>query len=122
MAFSLSNENPVLKSFSPRTLRLCGEHLLKSMPARPLFWLTISFMVGISSYRLFASSLPETYYFAIAAFILIAAMVGALRPLSSALRSFAIPALLFFVFGIWAAKSAAPQLPHDIEPFSTAGP
>jgi competence protein ComEC len=123
MAFSLSNENPVLKSFSPRTLRLCGEHLLKSMPARPLFWLTISFMVGISSYRLFASSLPaQTYYFAIAAFILIAAMVGALRPLSSALRSFAIPALLFFVFGIWAAKSAAPQLPHDIEPFLDGRP
>ena len=49
------------------------------MPARPLFWLTVFFMLGISVDRLFGEGLPvQTHYFAFAAFILIAAMAVAL--------------------------------------------
>ncbi len=117
------------------------------MPSRPLFWLTISFMLGISADRLFGESLPvQTYYFAFAALILIAAMVISLWPRnrfanwfrlpysvlspqssvlglsSSVLRSFAIPALLFFIFGMWASKAAAPQFPHGLEPYLNGHP
>ena len=49
------------------------------MPARPLFWLTVFFMLGISADRLFGESLPvQTHYFAFAALILIAAMAATL--------------------------------------------
>jgi competence protein ComEC len=100
------------------------------MPARPLFWLTVFFMLGISADRLFGESLPvRTHYFAIAAFILIAAMVISLcwqnrfanwfRLPPSVLRftNFAVPALLFAVFGMWASKAAAPQFPQGLQPF-----
>jgi competence protein ComEC len=150
------------------------------MPARPLFWLTVFFMLGISAYRLFGESLPvQSYYYALAALVLIAVFAATLRSRSpavedlspalsasvfcppssvdpppsadlnlppsprprvrslsfvscppfsvfrlpsSVLRSFAVPALLFAVFGAWAAKSAAPQLPHGLEPFLNGQP
>ncbi|MGD0401350.1 MAG: DNA internalization-related competence protein ComEC/Rec2 [Syntrophobacteraceae bacterium] len=131
------------------------------MPSRPLFWLTVFFMLGISADRLFGESLPvQTHYFAFAALILIAAMVAGLWFRSSNggrntedggrraeegrrrtedggrshLRSFtihdslftihyslftnfAIPALLFVIFGMWASKAAAPQFPRGLQPF-----
>ena len=105
------------------------------MPSRPLFWLTISFMFGIAAYRLFGESLPgQTHYYIFASLILIAAIVWSLSPPalhssssvlrlpSSVLRSFAVPALLFAVLGMWAAKSAAPQFPHDLEPYLNGRP
>ncbi len=132
------------------------------MPARPLFWLTVFFVLGISADRLFGEGLPvRTHCFAFAAFILIAAMAVALwdynrflkgvHPPSSVLRgaynpakrhskiaqrraggpqsssprkfpvrglrTFAIPALLFVIFGVWASKAAAPQFPQGLQPF-----
>ena len=49
------------------------------MPARPLFWLTVFFMLGVSADRLFGESLPvRTHYFAFAALLLIAAMAATL--------------------------------------------
>jgi competence protein ComEC len=100
-------------------------------------------MLGISADRLFGESLPvQTHYFAFAAFILIAAMVAALwfrsrnggrktedggpKPFNSTnlpihlLTSFAVPALLFAVFGMWASKAAAPQFPRGLQPFLNA--
>ena len=73
-------------------------------------------------------------YFAFAAMILIAAMAVALwgcnrflkgvrppssvlRPLSSVPHGFAIPALLFVIFGMWASKAAAPQFPQGLQAF-----
>ena len=107
------------------------------MPARPLFWLTVFFMLGISADRLFGESLPvPTHFLAFAALIMIAVMAAALwfrsrdagqktedaHPGSGTLpgqtpftiryslfTSFAIPALLFAVFGMWASKAVAPQ-------------
>ena len=108
------------------------------MPARPLVWLTVLFMLGISADRLFGESLPvQTHWFALSALILIAAMVVALWPRfvnsfrppssvfrsqSSALNSFAIPALLFVVFGMWASKTAALQFPKGIEQYLNGQP
>jgi hypothetical protein len=149
------------------------------MPARPLFWLTISFMLGISACRLVWTSLPaQSHHFAFAALILIAAMFASLcfssrsrsrktedrgqktedvlpgsialpamvrsrleaAPTSgghsprlkhafgagsifhSLFTNFAIPALLFALFGVWAAKSAAPQFPLGLEPFLNGKP
>jgi len=110
------------------------------MPSRPLFWLTVFFMLGISVDRLFGEGLPvQTHYFAFAAFILIAAMAVALwghnrlfegfrppfsvlRLPSSVLRNFAIPALLFVIFGMWASKAAAPQFPRALQPFLNGQP
>ena len=91
------------------------------MPARPLLWLTVFFMLGISADRLTGESLPvPAYCFAIAALILIAAMAAILRSSGrsldasrlppSILRNFALPALLFAVFGMWASKVAAPPV------------
>ena len=49
------------------------------MPARPLLWLTVFFMLGISADRLFGESLPiPTLCYAISALVIIAAMGGAL--------------------------------------------
>ncbi len=114
------------------------------MPSRPLFWLTVFFMLGISADRLFGESLPvQTHYFAFAAILLIAAMAAtlwfrgrmggwkaeAVHPFThspihlstySPIRlftNFAIPALLFVIFGMWASKAAAPQFPKGIQPF-----
>ena len=103
------------------------------MPSRPLVWLTISFMLGISADHLFGESLPvPTYYFAFAALMLIAAMVISLWPRnrfanwsrlpSSVLRTFAIPALLFVIFGMWASKTATPQFPQALQPFLNGRP
>ena len=105
------------------------------MPARPLFWLTVFFMLGISADRLFGESLPvQTHYFAVAALILIAAYGchpvvsqpyrrteggsrSSIHPHHSLftihyslLTNFAIPALLFVIFGMWAAKSRRPAI------------
>jgi competence protein ComEC len=87
-------------------------------------------MLGISADRLFGESLPvPTHYFVFAALILIAAMVISLcwqnrfanwfRLPPSVLRftNFAVPALLFVVFGMWASKAAAPQFPQGLQPF-----
>jgi hypothetical protein len=149
------------------------------MPARPLFWLTVFFMLGISAYRLVGEDLPvQTHHFAFAALILIAAMFaslcfssrsrrrktedrgqktedvlpgsitlpamvrsrleaaptsrghsprlkhafGAGSILHSLFTNFAIPALLFALFGVWAARSAAPQFPLGLEPFLNGNP
>ncbi len=119
------------------------------MPARPLFWLTVFFMLGISADRLIGESLPgQTHYFAIAAFILIAIMVlalwvqsrnGGLRPErasrsisslhlslftlhSSPFTHFTVPALLFLIFGMWASKAATPQFPQGLGPFFNGQP
>ncbi|MGA3117204.1 MAG: ComEC/Rec2 family competence protein [Syntrophobacteraceae bacterium] len=127
------------------------------MPSRPLFWLTLFFMLGILADRLFGESLPvPTHYFVFAAVILIAAMVISLwprnlfakwfrlqpmirlkalkpsvflslqpdflSPSSSVVRTFAIPALLFFIFGMWASKATAPQFPHSLEPYLKGKP
>ena len=90
---------------------------IQSMPARPLLWLTIFFMAGISAARLFGENLPaQSYYFAFAALVLTSAMAVTLW-LRVRTAQFAIPALLFAIFGIWAAQSAAPQFPQDLEPF-----
>ncbi len=110
------------------------------MPERPLFWLTVFFMLGISADRLFGEGLPvQTRYFVFAALILIAAMAATLwfrsrmgersaeavppsihSPFTihySLFTNFAIPALLFAVFGMWASKAAAPQFPQALEPY-----
>ena len=155
------------------------------MPSRPLFWLTISFMLGISAQRLFGTSLSaQTHYYALAAVILTLAMAVSLWPRDRVLNSirfassvvylllvratklgpksplppfrkggdpqeenlkrdnlhgtplklipgarhihllppFAIPALLFAVFGVWAAESSAPQFPQGLEPFLNGQP
>jgi competence protein ComEC len=93
-----------------------------------------------------------THYFVFAAFILTAAMVVSLWPRSrflnrlrprikdssgagsqspdqrrfrgrlSVLSGFAVPALLFVVFGMWASKAAAPQFPQGLEPFLNGRP
>ncbi len=90
---------------------------IQRMPARPLFWLTISFMLGISAYRLVGESLPvQTHYYALAAVLLTSVMVVTLW-FRVRTAQFAIPALLFVVFGVWAAKSVAPRFPQDLEPF-----
>ena len=122
---------------------------IKSMPARPLFWLTVFFMLGILADRLFGEGLPvQTHYFTLAAFLFIAAMAAALwfrsrnggrktedggqktgdggrrtevvHPFTihySLFTSFAIPALLFVIFGMWASKATAPQFPRGLQPF-----
>jgi len=78
---------------------------IQSMPARPLFWLTTFFMLGISAYRLFGASLPaQTYYLAFAALVLISVMVVTLW-FRVRTAQFAVPALLFVVFGVWATFS-----------------
>lgn len=108
------------------------------MPARPLFWLTMFYMLGISADRLIgvSPSVPRLC-FAVAAFILIAGMAAALwlrsrdgrqraesggskiesvqvHPGSISLQgralfsNFAVPALLFVIFGMWAGQAAAP--------------
>src|SRR5208337_1799718 len=105
------------------------------MPARPLFWLTVFFMLGISADRLFGEGLPvQTHYFVFAALILVAAMAAilwfrsrmggpkaeAVHPFTihySLFTHFAIPALLFVVFGMLASKVAAPQFPQALEPY-----
>ncbi|MGO9016786.1 MAG: ComEC/Rec2 family competence protein, partial [Syntrophobacteraceae bacterium] len=104
-----------------------------SMPSRPLLWLTVFFMLGIAADCLFGEGLPvQTHYFAFAALILIVAMVISLWPRnrfanwfrlpSSVLRTFAIPALLFFIFGMWASKATAPQFPQALEPYLNGQP
>ena len=110
------------------------------MPARPLFWLTVFFMLGILADRLFGEGLPvRTHYFAFAALILIAAMAATLwfRSRSegpkaedvppstihySLFTNFAIPALLFVIFGMWASKAAAPQFPQALEQYLNGKP
>ncbi len=103
------------------------------MSSRPLFWLTVFFMLGISANRLFGEGLPvQTHWFVLAALILIAAMVISLfsrnrfanwfRLPSSVLRSFAIPALLFAVFGMWSSRIAAPQFPQALEQYLNGQP
>jgi competence protein ComEC len=90
-------------------------------------------MLGISVDRLIGENLPvPTHYFAFAALVLIAVMGTALwfrsrnenglHLPSSVLRSFAVPALLFAVFGMWASKAAAPQFPKGIEPYFNGQP
>jgi competence protein ComEC len=82
-------------------------------------------MLGISAYRLFGESLPgRTCYYVFASLILIVTMAWNLRPPSSVLRlpssvfrSFAVPALLFAIFGVWAAQSAAPRPQSDLGPY-----
>ena len=130
------------------------------MPARPLFWLTVFFMLGILADRLFGEGLPvRTHYFAFAALILIAAMAAtlwfrsrtegrkseAVHPLTHSptygaalgnqvvrihqtvrathlFTNFAIPALLFVIFGMWASKAAAPQFPQALEQYLNGKP
>ncbi len=92
------------------------------MPSRPLFWLTISFMLGISAYRLVGSSLPaQSHYYALAALFLTSAMLVTLW-FRVRTAQFAIPALLFAVFGVWAAQSCAPHFPQDLEPYLNGKP
>lgn len=90
-------------------------------------------MLRISADRLFGESLPvPTQYFAFAALILIAAMTAAswfrrrdvqgFCPSSKVLRSFAVPALLFVIFGMWASKATAPQFPQALEPHLNGQP
>jgi competence protein ComEC len=108
-------------------------------------------MLGIAAHRLFQDSLPGgTHYYVLASLILIAIMAAAMRsrrrsgerrredgepktesPGQEAesggqktplFIGFGIPALLFIVLGIWAAKSAAPQFQHDLEPFLNGKP
>ena len=110
------------------------------MPARPLLWLTVFFMLGISADRLFGENLPvPTNYFVLGALILIVAMFATLWfrsrianafslhssfliHHSSFLRSFAVPALLFVIFGMWASKVAALQFPQALQPFLNGQP
>ncbi len=115
------------------------------MPSRPLFWLTVFFMFGIAADRLLGESLPvQTHCFAIAAIILIAAMAielwrgagakGSGSPpsvahfspsvlrLTSSIRNFAVPALLFVIFGMWASKASTPQFPQALKPFLNGQP
>lgn len=81
------------------------------MPARPLCWLTVSFILGIAAQRLL-EGFPRipTACFAAAALLLLAGTLLCLkypeRPLS-----FSAPAVLFALFGLWAAQAAAPPLP-----------
>ena len=91
------------------------------MPARPLFWLTICFMLGISADRLFGEGLPvQMHYFAFAALILIAAMAAALWYRRRVVE-FAVSALLFAVFGVWASTASAPQFSRGLLPFLKSG-
>ncbi|MGO9532923.1 MAG: DNA internalization-related competence protein ComEC/Rec2 [Syntrophobacteraceae bacterium] len=130
------------------------------MPARPLFWLTVFFMLGILADRLFGEGLPvPMYYFAFAALILIAAMAATLwfrsrteapkaedvhpsTPDQACLRGrlyspvhllthspihlltnfFALPALLFIIFGMWSSRIATPQFPQGLEQYLNGKP
>lgn len=101
------------------------------MPSRPLLWLTVFFMLGISACRLFGEILPAQNYIYVLAVLLPASALllsfrtpncfdsasPALRISSRVLRSFVVPALLFTMLGLWAAKCAAPQTPKGLEPF-----
>lgn len=94
------------------------------MSARPLFWLTILFMLGISAQRLFEDALPAgSDYFASTALILLAAVALCLR-CSSRFPQFVLAGLLFSVFGIWAAQTAAPRLasPAALQPLLDGQP
>ncbi len=102
------------------------------LPGRPLFWLTICFVSGIFAARFIGQGPIRFGYLAAAALVLIAASVFRLvhparfraapapstfRLLSSVFRppssvlDFSIPALLFFLFGIWAGWASAPHMP-----------
>jgi len=70
------------------------------MPARPLFWLTVFFMLGILADAQVGDVLPvQTHYFALTALIPIVFMAVALR-LRLRMAPLAIPALLFVIFGM----------------------
>ncbi|MDR3569234.1 MAG: DNA internalization-related competence protein ComEC/Rec2 [Syntrophobacteraceae bacterium] len=111
------------------------------MPSRPLVWLTILFMLGISVDRLSGNRLPLPLpCLAAAAFVLLAAMASVLfftgrrrgydaptrpptaSPAPAHRRIFIAPALLFFVFGMWASKAAAPHFPGQLKPFLDGRP
>ncbi len=88
-------------------------------PARPLFWLTAFFMLGIGSRRLLEGVGrigPE--YFALVCLALIAVSLIFLK-FPGRVPGFPVLGLLFLVFGMWAAQAAAPELPHPkkLDPF-----
>ncbi len=117
------------------------------MPSRPLVWLTVFFMLGISADRFLGDALPlPASCLALAALGLIAAMAARLMKTKVAppdspihqltnsptnrfthspthsFTAFIAPALLFFVFGMWASKASAPHFPKALQPFFDGRP
>ena len=122
------------------------------MVSRPLVWLTIFFMFGIATDRLSGGGLaiPVPCLW-VAAIAIIAAMTAHLWLTAShapperpetvkrpgtrffpllfetdssvyRLATFAAPALLFFILGMWASKASAPVFPESLEPFLDGRP
>lgn len=104
------------------------------MPSRPLVWLTVFFMLGISADQLFGKFVPlPTSRLAFFSLALIAAMAAALWSKPARFhwpgnRAGRFPVLLisalllFFVFGLWASKNSAPRFPKELEPFLEGPP
>ncbi|MGC9194762.1 MAG: DNA internalization-related competence protein ComEC/Rec2 [Syntrophobacteraceae bacterium] len=104
------------------------------MPSRPLVWITVFFMLGISADHLFGKIVPlPISWLAFFSLALIAAMAAALwsncAPSDSSINRvsrlpvlFTSALLLFFLFGIWASKGCAPRFPKELEPFLAGRP
>ncbi|MDR3556508.1 MAG: ComEC/Rec2 family competence protein, partial [Syntrophobacteraceae bacterium] len=108
------------------------------MPSRPLVWLTVFFMLGISVDHFWGDCLPlPACGPPLAVLVLITAMAAVLwanvRSDSSIHRlfidspigrfpAFTAPALLFLVLGMWASKSSTPQFPKGLGPFLDGRP
>ncbi|MCE5335214.1 MAG: DUF4131 domain-containing protein, partial [Desulfobacteraceae bacterium] len=88
------------------------------MTARPFFWLTVCFTLGIAAGRLLAPSPGNSFLFAAIALMLLASLLAPSRICRHSLFC-SIAAIAFFVFGMWAARGAAPdpQQFRSIEPF-----
>ncbi len=108
------------------------------MPSRPLVWLTVFFMLGISAdqlmggaLRLPPAGLPLAAAALIASMAVLLARAGANNKESKTgpaahrlghLPAFVASALLFFLFGVWASKAAAPRFPQALKPYLDGRP
>jgi competence protein ComEC len=80
------------------------------MPARPLLWLTVFFMLGISANRLFGETAgAEPLCFVFAASTLLALSTLCRKPRFKTYQ-FPVASILFLIFGLWAGHASAPPL------------
>lgn len=104
------------------------------MPSRPLVWLTVSFMLGISADQLlggalrlpaFALPLAAAALITCLAFLPARVRVESKRPGNHRLchlPAFITSVMLFFLFGVWASKAAAPRFPQALQPYLDGRP
>ncbi|MGC8490426.1 MAG: ComEC/Rec2 family competence protein, partial [Syntrophobacteraceae bacterium] len=108
------------------------------MPSRPLVWLTVFFMLGISADQLAGGALrlppvclPLSATALIACMAVLLARAGAKSKESKTgsgehrlghLSAFVASAMLFFLFGVWAFKAAAPRFPQALQPYLDGRP